>query len=186
MDLIITAPTVVYRTKLTNGEVLVVRNPSELPDASKREYIEEPYCWLEMITPKDYVGPLMELANSRRGEMINMQYLTEERTNLIFDMPLAEVVTDFFDELKSKSRGYASMEYALTDYRKNDLVKLDIRINQELAEPLATICHRDQAYHVGKALTVNLKELIPRQMFRIPIQVGILLLLLLLLLLLHE
>ena len=102
-----------------------------------------------------------------------LQYLTEERTNLIFDMPLAEVVTDFFDELKSRSRGYASMEYALTDYRENDLVKLDILINKEVAEPLAVICHRDQAYKVGKALVVNLKELIPRQMFRIPIQACI-------------
>lgn len=128
---------------------------------------------MEMITPKEYVGPLIDLAQTRRGELKNMVYLTEERTSLVYDMPLAEVVTDFFDELKSRSRGYASMEYALTDYRKNDLVKLDVRINGEIAEPLALICHRDNAYRVGKALANSLKELIPRQMFRIPIQACI-------------
>lgn len=170
MDLVITAPTVVYRCTTTDGEVHIIRNASELPDGSNREFIEEPFCWLEMITPKDYVGPLMDLAQTRRGELVNMVYLTEERTSLVYNMPLAEVVTDFFDELKSRSRGYASMEYKLTDYRRNDLVRLDIRINQEPVEPLALICHRDNAYRVGKALVNSLKELIPRQMFRIPIQ----------------
>jgi len=170
MDLIITAPTVVYKCMKTDGEMITVRNAAEMPEPQRREYIEEPYCKMEMITPKEYVGPLIDLAQTRRGELVNMTYLTEERTSLVYNMPLAEVVTDFFDELKSRSRGYASMEYSLTDYRRNDLVKMDVKINGEVAEPLALVCHRDNAYRIGKQLVTNLKELIPRQMFKIPIQ----------------
>ena len=105
---------------------------------------------MEIITPKDYVGPLMELAQNRRGEFIDMRFLTEARTTLLYDVPLAEVVTDFFDELKSRSRGYASMEYSVTGYRKSDLVRLDVKINGEVAEPLAAIVHRDNAYRIGE------------------------------------
>lgn len=126
-----------------------------------------------MILPKDYVGPVMELAAERRGEYQKMQYLTESRVTVVYNMPLGEVVTDFFDQLKSRSRGYASMEYSLTDYRISDLVKLDIKINQELVEPLALIIHKDSAYDIGKSLVTKLKELIPRQQFRIPIQATV-------------
>ncbi|CAG9462015.1 unnamed protein product [Pedinophyceae sp. YPF-701] len=173
IDLIITAPTVLYKCRTTDGEDHVVSNPSDLPEAGKREYIEEPYCRMEIITPKDYVGGVMELAQGRRGEFKNMQYLTEERTTLVYDIPLAEVVTDFFDELKSRTKGYASMEYTPTEYRKNDLVKLEIKINQEPCDPLAVICHRDAAYYTGKGMVEKLKEFIPRQMFKIPIQAAV-------------
>lgn len=116
--------------------------PSDLPDASKRESMSEPYVRMEMVTPTDYVGPLMDLATTRRGEFKEMKYLTEQRTSIVFDMPLAEVVTDYFDELKSRSKGYASMEYKITDYRVNNLVRLDIKINGEQADPLSAIVHR--------------------------------------------
>ncbi|GAB4820181.1 hypothetical protein N2152v2_007227 [Parachlorella kessleri] len=173
LDLITTAPTVVYRCLTTEGQEVVVDCPSKLPDPSKRESISEPYCRLEMITPKEFVGAIMELAQERRGEYVDMQYLTEARTTLVYNMPLAEVVTDFFDQLKSRSKGYASMEYSMTGYRKNDLVLLDVKINSETVDPLAAIVHRDQAYYVGKALVKRLKELIPRQQFRVPIQAAI-------------
>ena len=149
-----------------------VDNPAVLPPPEKRTAIEEPYVSMEMITPKDFVGPLMELAQQRRGEFTGMNYLTESRVQLMYAIPLQEVVTDFFDQLKSRSKGYASMEYAFDGHRKNDLVKLDVKINGELAEPLALIVHRDKAYSVGKALVNKLKEFIPRQMFKVPIQVN--------------
>lgn len=173
LDLITTAPTVVFRCETTDGREVVVDCPSKLPDASKRESVSEPYVRLEVITPKEFVGSIMELAQSRRGEYVDMQYLTEARTTLVYNMPLAEVVTDFFDALKSRSRGYASMEYSLTGYRKNDLVLLDVKINGETVEPLAAIVHRDSAYYVGKALVKKLRELIPRQQFKVPIQAAV-------------
>ena len=173
LGLITTAPSVVYRVHLSDGGVLDVANPADLPDASVREFIEEPYVKLELITPAEYVGTLMELSNNRRGEFIDMTYLSEDRTCLKYDIPLGEVVTDFFDELKSRSKGYASMEYSFNEYRKNDLVRLDVMINAEPAEPLACICHRDKSYQMGRGLVDALKELIPRQMFRIPIQAAI-------------
>ncbi|DBA76578.1 TPA: hypothetical protein ACH3X2_008633 [Trebouxia sp. C0005] len=173
LDLIITAPTVVYRCMLTDGEEVTVDNPCNLPDAAKREYISEPYVRMEIITPKDSVGTLMDLCQARRGDFIDMQFLTETRTTLIYELPLALVVTDFFDELKSRSQGYASMEYKLIGYRESDLVRLDIKINAEAVDPLATIVHREAAYKVGKALASRLKELIPRQQFKVPIQAAI-------------
>ena len=173
LGLITTAPSVVYRVHMSDGEVREIANPADLPDAGKREFIEEPYVKLEMIAPADYVGALMELANSRRGEFIDMTYLSEDRTCLKYDIPLGEVVTDFFDDLKSRSKGYASMEYQFLEYRKNDMVRLDVMINGEPAEPLACICHKDKSYQMGRGLVDALKELIPRQMFRIPIQAAI-------------
>lgn len=173
LGLITTAPSVVYRVHMSDGEVREIANPADLPDAGKREFIEEPYVKLEMIAPADYVGTLMELANNRRGEFIDMTYLSEDRTCLKYDIPLGEVVTDFFDELKSRSKGYASMEYQFLEYRKNDMVRLDVMINGEPAEPLACICHKDKSYQMGRGLVDALKELIPRQMFRIPIQAAI-------------
>lgn len=173
LDLITTAPSVIYRVTTIDGEVLYIDNPSLLPDPQYREKIEEPYVQVDMITPEEFVGPLMELSQSRRGEFKDMKYLTKGRTTLIYELPLAEVVTDFFDQMKSRSRGYASMEYQFIGYRENYLVKLDVMINSEKVDPLATIVHRDKAYYVGKALVEKLKELIPRHQFKIPIQAAI-------------
>jgi GTP-binding protein LepA len=173
LDLITTAPSVVYRVTTIKGEVLLIDNPARLPDVQQREMMEEPYVKLDIITPETYVGTLMELCQQRRGIFKDMKYLTPGRTTLMYDMPLAEVVTDFFDQMKSRSRGYASMEYHLIGYRENNLVKLDILINGDPVDPLATIVHRDKAYGVGRALTEKLKELIPRHQFKIPIQAAI-------------
>jgi GTP-binding protein LepA len=173
LDLITTAPSVIYRVTTIDGEVLMIDNPSHLPDPQYREKIEEPYVKVEMITPESFVGTLMELGQSRRGDFKDMKYLTQGRTTLTYEIPLAEVVTDFFDQMKSRSRGYASMEYHLIGYRANPLVKLDVLINGDKVDPLATIVHRDKAYYVGKALVEKLKELIPRHQFKIPLQAAI-------------
>jgi GTP-binding protein LepA len=173
LDLITTAPSVVYRVTKLDGEVIMVDNPSLLPDPQYREKIEEPYVQVDMITPEEFVGPLMELSQSRRGIFKDMKYLTLGRTTLSYEIPLAEVVTDFFDQMKSRSRGYASMEYHLIGYREDVLVRLDVLINGERVDPLATIVHRDKAYYVGKALVEKLKELIPRHQFKIPVQASI-------------
>jgi len=173
LDLVVTAPSVIYRVMLNDGEVIEIDNPSQLPPPQKLEVIEEPYIHLEILTPEDYVGPLMELCQSRRGDFKDMKYFTPTRTTLVYELPLAEIVTDFFDQMKSRSRGYASMEYNFLGYRPNDLVKLDIRVNYESVDSLAMIVHRDKAYQVGKSLVEKLKELIPRQQFKIPIQAAI-------------
>ena len=143
LDLITTAPTVVYRV-VSGGVSKDVSNPAAVPDT--RDAMEEPFARLEIITPAEHVGTLMELAQTRRGEYVDLKFLTEDRATLIYDVPLAEVVTDFFDELKSRSRGYASMEYHVSGYRRSDLVRLDVKINGETAEPLACVVHRDSAY----------------------------------------
>ena len=173
LDLITTAPSVVYRVTTTDGEVLEIDNPSLLPPPQKREKIEEPYVQVEMITPETYVGALMELCQNRRGDFKDMKYFTQSRTTLIYELPLAEVVTDFFDQLKSRSRGYASMEYQLLGYRENPLVRLDVLVNADPVDSLAMIVHRDKAYNVGRALVEKLKELIPRHQFKIPLQAAI-------------
>ena len=173
LDLITTAPSVVYRVTTTDGQVLEIDNPSQLPPPQKREKIEEPYIQVEMITPETYVGSLMELCQNRRGVFKDMKFFTQSRTTLIYELPLAEVVTDFFDQLKSRSRGYASMEYQLIDYRENPLVRLDILVNGDGVDSLAMIVHRDKAYYVGRALVEKLKELIPRHQFKIPLQAAI-------------
>ncbi len=173
LDLIITAPSVVYRVTTIKGEVLLIDNPSTLPGPQEREKIEEPYVKVDMITPETYVGTLMELCQNRRGIFKDMKYLTQGRTTLTYELPLAEVVTDFFDQMKSRSRGYSSMEYQLIGYRENPLVRLDILINNDPVDALAMIVHRDKAYNVGRALVEKLKELIPRHQFKIPIQASI-------------
>jgi GTP-binding protein LepA len=173
LDLIVTSPAVVYRVTTNTGEVLMIDNPSTLPDPNHREKIEEPYVRVEMITPEEYVGTLMDLGQTRRGEFKDMRYLTQGRTTLVYEIPLAEVVTDFFDQMKSRSRGYASMEYHLIGYRENHLVKLDIMINKDPVDSLAMIVHRDKAYNVGRAMAEKLKELIPRHQFKVPIQAAI-------------
>jgi GTP-binding protein LepA len=173
LDLIITAPSVVYKVITIKGEEVYIDNPSRLPSPNERERIEEPYVKVEMITPETYVGSLMELSQNRRGIFKDMKYLTQGRTTLTYELPLAEVVTDFFDQMKSRSRGYASMEYHLIGYRENHLVKLDIMINGDPVDSLAMIVHRDKAYNVGRAMAEKLKELIPRHQFKVPIQASI-------------
>jgi GTP-binding protein LepA len=173
LDLIITAPSVVYKVITIKGEELYIDNPSHLPAPNERERIEEPYVKVEMITPETFVGTLMELSQNRRGIFKDMKYLTQGRTTLTYELPLAEVVTDFFDQMKSRSRGYASMEYHLIGYRENHLVKLDIMINGDPVDSLAMIVHRDKAYNVGRAMAEKLKELIPRHQFKVPIQASI-------------
>jgi len=173
LDLIATAPSVVYQVKPTGEDSFYLSNPSQLPDPTRREWLAEPYVRMEIITPEEYVGPLMELAQQRRGEYVDMKYLVQGRTTIVYEMPLAEMVTDFFDYLKSKSKGYASMEYSLIDYRQNDLVRLDVAINGENVDALSFILHRDNAYAIGKDLCGQLKDIIPRQMFKVPIQAMI-------------
>ncbi len=173
LDLIVTAPTVVYRVINTKGEAVMVDNPSKLPPPHEWQTIEEPYVRLELLTPQPYIGTLMELCEQRRGIFQDMKYITRDRATLIYEMPLAEIVTDFFDQMKSRSKGYASMEYHLIGYRPNDLVKLDILVNNEPVDSLACIVHRDKAYHIGRSLVSKLKDLIPRHQFQIPIQAAI-------------
>ena len=173
LDLITTAPSVVYKVVLLDGEELMIDNPSKMPAPQERDHIEEPFVQVDIITPESYVGALMELCQTRRGTFKDMKYLTEERTTLIYEIPLAEVVTDFFDQMKSRTKGYASMEYQFIGYRTNDLVRMDILINGDRVDPLANIVHRDKAYYVGKALVEKLKELIPRHQFKIPLQASI-------------
>ncbi|AII44109.1 elongation factor 4 [Synechococcus sp. KORDI-100] len=173
LDLIVTAPSVIYKVNLIDGSEEMVDNPATLPDPQKRESIEEPYVRMEIYAPNDYNGALMGLCQERRGEYIDMKYITTDRVTLIYELPLAEVVTDFFDQMKTRTQGYASMEYHLIGYRRNQLVRLDVLINGERADALTTIVHQDKAYNVGKALVEKLKELIPRQQFKIPIQASI-------------
>ncbi|HRD41406.1 MAG TPA: translation elongation factor 4, partial [Prochlorococcaceae cyanobacterium AMR_MDS_5431] len=173
LDLIVTAPSVVYKVNMIDGTTQMIDNPATLPPPQKRTSIEEPYVKLEIYTPNVYNGTLMELCQNRRGEFIDMKYITTDRLTLHYEVPLAEVVTDFFDEMKSRTKGYASMEYNLIGYRPNELVCLDILINGEKADPLTTIVHRDKAYNIAKNLVEKLKELIPRQQFKIPIQASI-------------
>ena len=173
LDLIVTAPSVIYKVKMIDGEVRMIDNPATLPDPQKRETIEEPYVRMEIYAPNEYNGTLMGLCQDRRGDFIDMKYITTDRVTLIYEIPLAEVVTDFFDQMKSRTKGYASMEYHLIGYRENDLVRLDVLINSERADPLTTIVHKDNAYGVGKGLVEKLKELIPKQQFKIPLQASI-------------
>tara|TARA_A100001037_G_C15107493_1_gene617210 strand:- start:46 stop:1854 length:1809 start_codon:yes stop_codon:yes gene_type:complete len=173
LDLIVTAPSVIYQVNMLNGQTLMIDNPATLPDPQKRESIEEPYVRMEIYAPNDYNGTLMGLCQERRGDFVDMKYITVDRVTLTYEIPLAEVVTDFFDQMKSRTKGYASMEYHLIGYRRNDLVRLDVLINSEKADPLTTIVHREKAYGVGRGLVEKLKELIPRQQFKIPLQASI-------------
>lgn len=173
LSLITTAPSVVYRVNCLNSETVECSNPSLLPEPGQRKSIEEPFVEIEMLTPKEYIGSLMELAQERRGEFKEMKYIAENRASIIYSLPLAEMVGDFFDQLKSRTKGYASMDYTVVGYKESDLIKLDIQINGDLVDPLSTIVHKDKAYSVGRALTQKLKELIPRQMFKVPIQACI-------------
>jgi GTP-binding protein LepA len=173
LALIATAPSVQYRVLKTDGAVEVVENPAELPPSVNIASIEEPFFKVSIITPKDYTGALMELCQSRRGEMTKLEYLSPERVEMNYLIPLAEVVVDFFDQLKSRSQGYASLDYELSGYRESDLVRVDMLLNAIPADAFSTIVHRDKAYDYGKRMCEKLKELIPRQMFDVPIQAAI-------------
>jgi GTP-binding protein LepA len=173
IPLITTAPSVVFRVTLTNGEILEIDNPSHFPEPGKIEYVEEPYVKASIIVPNDYVGAIMELCQSKRGEFLNMEYLDTTRVTLTYDIPLSEIVYDFFDQLKSSTKGYASFDYELSGYKQSKLVKMDILLNGEQVDALSFIVHRDRAYQRGKVICEKLKELIPRQMFEVPIQAAI-------------
>jgi GTP-binding protein LepA len=173
LALIATAPSVEYMVHKTDGQVLKVDNPADLPMTNYIASIEEPFFRVSIITPKEYTGSLMELCQERRGELIKLEYLSPERVDMQYSMPLAEVVVDFFDQLKSRSQGYASLDYELAGYRPSDLVRVDILLNALPADAFSTIVHRDKAYNYGNRMCGKLRELIPRQMFDVPIQAAI-------------
>jgi GTP-binding protein LepA len=174
LDLIASAPSVEYRvTTHHSADEVVVDNPAQMPPPGEIEQISEPWVAADVITPTDYIGPIMELATGRRGEFRNMEYLDPRRVNLHFEMPLGELIIDFYDQLKSRSSGYASLDYHYLGYRPGDLVKLDVLVNAEPVDALSLIVHRSNAYRQGKALVEKLKELIPRQMFEVPVQAAI-------------
>jgi len=173
LNLITTAPSVVYWVTLTNGQVVEVDNPAKFPEQQYIEQVEEPYVRATIMAPSDYVGPVMELCQERRGVFINMEYTTPERVQLIYELPLSEILLDFFDRLKTRTRGYASLDYELIGYRPGDLVKMDILLHGEPVDALSCIVHREKAYARGRQLAEKLKEVIPRQLFEVPIQAAI-------------
>ena len=173
LELIATAPSVVYKVYLNDGTVLDVQNPAEMPPREKIEKIEEPYITASIITPAEYVGPIMQLCQDRRGIQTGFTYLDQSRVELRYDMPLSEILFDFFDKLKSVSRGYASFDYEFAGYRPSELVKLDILINGKPVDALSVIVHKDKAYQRGRQLVDKLKEIIPRQLFEVAIQAAI-------------
>jgi len=173
MNVINTVPNVVYRVQMVNGKTMEIENPSHLPDAGSIDYIEEPYIKAQIITPPDYIGNIMKLSMEKRAVVGTTHYLDPTRVNLDFEYPLAEIIFDFYDRLKSLTRGYASLDYELSDYKRSSLSKLDILINGDPVDAFSTIVHRDKAFEYGQRLTSKLKELIPRQMFEVAIQAAI-------------
>lgn len=173
LDLVTTAPSVNYKVKLTNGEELTVSNPTHLPAPDRIEYMEEPVVKAEIYTPPEYVGAIMELCQEKRGVYKELAYLDSSRSKLVYEIPLNEIIYDFFDALKSRTRGYASLDYEIIGYKKSDLVKLDMLLNSEMCDALSTIVHRDRAYARGRQIAEKLKEAIPRQQFEIPVQACI-------------
>ena len=173
IDLITTAPSVIYHVNMTDGSEVIVDNPSNMPDPQKIESVEEPYVKATMMAPNEFVGAIMELCQQKRGIFIDMQYLDETRVSIVYEMPLSEIVYDFFDQLKSGTRGYASFDYELIGYKPSKLVKMDILLNAETVDALSFIVHRDFAYERGKVIVEKLKDLIPRQQFEVPVQAAI-------------
>ena len=173
LDLVTTAPSVSYHVVLTNGEMVVVENPTNLPDPSTIEHMEEPMAKVSVMTPDEYVGAVMDICQEKRGIFKNMEYIETTRVVLHYEIPLNEIIYDFFDQLKSRTRGYASLDYELCGYQKSDLVKLDILLNGEMCDALSLIVHADRAYARGRMIAEKLKEVIPRQMFEVPIQAAI-------------
>lgn len=173
LSIVTTAPSVIYKVHKTDGEVVEIDNPANLPPAQVRDYIEEPYVKVSIITPNEFVGTLMDLSQSKRGIFINMHYIDKVRQELVYHIPLSEVITDFYDQLKSRSKGYASLDYEFVDYKRSKLVKLDVLLANEVVDALSVICHEDSAFYIGQKLTAKLKEIIPRQLFEVPIQAAV-------------
>lgn len=173
LDLIATAPSVIYDVYLKSGEMVSIQNPYDLPSTGDIERIEEPMVDATIICPEEYVGAVMELCQQRRGDYVTMEYPSDGRCNLKYRIPLGEIITDFFDQLKSRSRGYASLDYELRGRQAADLVRLDVLVNKEKVDALSTICHRDKAFYVGRVLAAKLKDVIPRQQFEVPIQAAL-------------
>lgn len=173
LDLIMTAPSVDYEIIMTDGTEKTIDNPADMPEVSEIKEFREPYVKASIMVPNDYVGPVMELSQRKRGEFVTMDYLDKYRVNVIYNLPLSEIIYDFFDDLKSSTKGYASLDYEITGYRQSDLVKMDILLNGDPVDALSTIVHKDFAYERGKAIVARLKTTIPRQQFEIPIQAAI-------------
>lgn len=173
LNLIATSPSVIYKVYRTDGTVEDVDNPAALPPAQNIDHIEEPYVRAEIMVPKEYVGAIMDLCQKKRGEYIDMQVLDDIRMNLIYEMPLSEIIFDFFDKMKSSTKGYASFDYSFSRYKTSNLVKMDILLNGQVIDALSIIVHKDFAYNRGNAMTIRLKELIPKQQFEIPVQAAI-------------
>ncbi len=173
LSIVTTAPSVIYKVHKTDGEVVEIDNPANLPPAQVRDYIEEPYVKVSIITPNEFVGTLMDLSQSKRGIFINMHYIDKVRQELVYHIPLSEVITDFYDQLKSRSKGYASLDYEFVDYKRSKLVKLDVLLANEVVDALSVICHEDSAFYIGQKLTAKLKDIIPRQLFEVPIQAAV-------------
>jgi len=173
IDLIATSPSVIYEVLLTNGEKMMVDSPQKMPERVNITSISEPYIKTNIFTPSEYIGPIMELCQNKRGNYINLEYIDSKRVIIHYELPLSEIVYDFFDKLKSSTKGYASFDYELIGYKVSDLVKMDILLNGEIVDALSTIVHRDFAYNRGRVVVENLKKLIPRQMFVVPVQAAI-------------
>ena len=173
IDLIATSPSVIYEVYLTDGNILKVDSPALMPDPVKIKDIKEPYIMTNIIVPSDYIGPIMELCQNKRGNYVSIEYLDKTRVNIHYEIPLSEIVYDFFDKLKSYTKGYASFDYELIGYKSSKLVKMDILLNGEVVDALSIIVHKDFAYNRGKAIVSNLRKLIPRQQFEVPVQAAI-------------
>ena len=173
LDLLATAPSVEYEVELRGGKVVLVDNPSEMPNPGESEEIREPWMDISVIVPSRYIGAVMELVTGRRGVYREMVYLDEDRVHLKYDMPLGELIVDFYDQLKSRTQGYASLDYTFKGLVPADLVKLDVLVNGQIVDALSLIAHRDDAYHRGRELVEKLRSLIPRQMFDVPVQASI-------------
>ncbi len=173
LSLITTSPSVIYKVYKTDGQMIELYNPSDLPSLQEISYMEEPIVNAEILTPKEYVGNIMEICQNRRGVYLDMKYLDANRVTLIYELPLNEIIYDFFDNLKSKTKGYASFDYTFKEYRRSELVKLDIHVNGEGVDAFSIIVHKDKAYTRGRKMAAKLKTNIPRQMFEIPVQAAI-------------
>jgi GTP-binding protein LepA len=173
LDLVVTAPTVAYRVVLTSGEELVVHSPSDLPEPNHIEHIEEPYVDAMIISPSAFIGQIMELCQEKRGEQRKLDYISTDRVELTYAMPLGEIIFEFFDQLKTRTRGYASLDYDITGYREAPMVRVDLLVHSTAVDAFSTIVHRDRAYNWGRSMTERLKDLIPRQQFDVAIQAAI-------------
>ena len=173
LDVIATSPSVIYEVELTNGEIVQIDSPTKMPDKVKIKEIKEPYIKTNIFVPSEYIGPIMELCQDKRGNYINMDYIDETRVDIHYEIPLSEIVYDFFDKLKSMTKGYASFDYELCGYKTSDLVKMDILLNGEIVDALSIIVHKDFAYNRGKSIVESLRKIIPRQLFQVPIQASI-------------